>query len=45
MGWTAAHDTWEPIHNLVEDAPALTEQYLRAHTDDSACKSTLKQYF
>ena len=45
MGWTPAHDTWEPVHTLAEDVPERLQQYLRAHADDAVCEAMLKQYF
>ena len=45
MGWTPAHDTWEPVHTLAEDVPERLQQYLRAHANDAVCKTTLQQYF
>ena len=45
LGWGAEADTWEPIHQLVEDAPHHVEEYLRGHDASEACNRYLKEYF
>ena len=45
LGYDAAHDTEEPVTNLIEDVPDLVETYLRKHPDDRACTRMLRRYF
>ena len=45
LGYDAAHDTEEPVTNLIEDVPDMVESYLRKHPDDRACARMLSRYF
>ena len=45
LGYDAAHDTHEPVTNLIEDVPDLVEAYLRKHPDDRACTRMLRRFF
>ena len=45
LGYDAAHDSHEPIANLVEDVPDLVQQYLTEHRDQAACARVLRTYF
>ena len=45
FGYDVAHDTEEPVHNLVEDAPGLVEEYLRLHDNEGVCKRMMDGYF
>jgi hypothetical protein len=45
LGYDAAHDSPEPIANLVEDVPDIVQQYLTEHRDQPACARVLRTYF
>ena len=45
LGFGEAHDTWEPISNLVEDVPDMVERYLRKNRRKQACARLLQQYY
>ena len=45
LGYDAAHDTPEPISNLVEDASDMVQEYLQANRKDKVCATMLRRYF
>ena len=45
LGHDVAHDTEDSVHNLVEDAPVLIEEYLRLHANEGVCKCIVDRYF
>ena len=45
LGYDAAHDSFEPIANLVEDVPNRVQEYLAEHRDEPACARILRTYF
>ena len=45
MGYDAAHDTDEPVENLIEDVPQLVETYLRANIGEQTCARMLRTHF
>ena len=45
LGYDAAHDTPEPISNLVEDVSDMVQAYLEANKGDKVCATMLRRYF
>ena len=45
MGYDAAHDSFEPIANMLEDVPNRVQEYLTAHKDQPVCARILHTYF
>ena len=45
LGFGEAHDTWEPVSNLVKDVPDMVERYLRKNQSKQACARLLRHYY
>ena len=45
LGYDSAHDSDEPITNMVQDVPNLVQEYLAEHSDQPACARILRTYF
>ena len=45
LGFTEQFDTWEPVHNLVEDVPDLVEAFLRKNRKAGICARMLERYY
>ena len=45
LGWGVAFDTEEPVHNMVEAAPHMVEDYLYQHAEEAVCDRYLRKYF
>ena len=45
LGYDSAHDSFEPIANMVEDVPNRVQEYLTEHKDQPVCARILHTYF